>query len=224
MILSNKFKKYIFSNKNTLKPFIPKFLIYLSYYLKIQKWIHKYSFSPFRTPTFVKQKILLKHSIKDSKWIETGTYIGSTTGFLAKNFPIVHTIEPSKDCLEIAKSNLKNFDNIIFHFGTSEETFEKVIKNSSGNICFWLDGHYSDGITFSGDKQTPIIYELETISNNIRKFENVIIFVDDISSGFIDRKNYPQLDFYVEWARRNKLIWTIEQGIFIMKSSNLNMY
>ena len=180
--------------------------------------------SPFKTPTFVKQKILLKHAVKNTTWIETGTYIGATTGFLAKRFPYVHTIEPSEDCLKISKSNLTRFKNIVYHLGTSEQKLDKILSNLSGDLCLWLDGHFSGGITFLGDKECPINFELKTINKYINKFDKIVIFIDDISAGFTDPENYPSIDFYVDWARKNNFNWFIEQGIFIIKSENLNIY
>ena len=115
--------------------------------------------------------------------------MGSTTSFLSEIFPVVHTIEPSSECLQIARQNLKASKNIIFHNGTSEECLESICKSLTGDICFWLDGHYSSGITFQGDKDTPIIYELETISKYISNFNNAVIFIDDIHCSHVDMEN-----------------------------------
>ena len=186
-------------------------------------WNKNKNFGP-PSPHFIKQSVLLRHAIKNSKWVETGTYLGSTTSLLSEKFRLVHTIEPSKECLKIAKANLKGKNNIIFHYGTSEECLENICKSLSGDICFWLDGHFSSGITFKGDKETPIKYELETISKYIKNFNNVLILIDDIRSSHIDKDNYPSLDFYVDWANSNQLKWTIEHDIFVIKSNELIMY
>lgn len=55
------------------------------------------------SPHFVKQATLSRHSIPNSTWIETGTYIGSATAVLAHLGSHVHTIEPSGELVEIAK-------------------------------------------------------------------------------------------------------------------------
>ena len=83
-------------------------------------WYKKERFTP-PSPSFVKQSVLLRHAVDNATWIETGTYLGSTTSILSERFPIVHTIEPSKECLQIARQNLKAFKNIIFHNGCSED-------------------------------------------------------------------------------------------------------
>ena len=203
---------------------IPSFISNIFRQFNLFYWVKRDLLSPFKTPTFVKQKILLKHSIKKSTWIETGTYIGETTGFLAERFPIIHTIEPSNDCMKIAKTNLAKFNNIKYHFGTSEDILPELLSKLSGNLCLWLDGHFSSGITFCGDNECPIKFELEAIYNNKKNFDNIAIFIDDITAGFTDSNNYPRIDFYVDWARKNKFNWFIEQGIFILKSENLSIY
>ncbi len=216
----NRLKKLIFAKKWL----VPKFIIFLYRNFILLNWVNKDLASPFITPTYLKQKILLRHSIKNASWIETGTYIGETTEFLARRFPIVHTIEPSDVCLKIAKANLGKLNNIVYHFGTSEEKLLSILNNLSGNLCIWLDGHFSGGITFCGENDSPIFNELENISDNKNRFSNLVIFIDDISAGFTDNNNYPSIDFYVDWARKNNFNWFIEQGIFIIKSKNLRIY
>ncbi len=210
------------------KPYLKETPIYRLYICirnvyDVFKWCRFKKCSP-PSPYLVKSSILVRHGIKNSSWVETGTYKGGTTSILAKRYPLVHTIEPSKECFKIASLNLRNYSNICLHLGTSEECLEEICKSLKGDISFWLDGHYSKGDTFKGTKVTPIIYELETISNYISKYKKVLILIDDIRLSHTKKQNYPSLDFYVDWAKSNNLSWTIEQDIFIMKSLNLKMY
>ncbi len=168
-------------------------------------------------PHFVKQAVLLRNGIKNSTWIETGTYLGDTTYFLSKNFPTVHTIEPSIYYRNIAKSLIKKKDNIIFHEGTSEECFESICLKVTGDVSFWLDGHFSGGNTFKNNSLTPIKFELEIIKKNIKKLNNICVLIDDARCSFVD-EGYPSLDYYVEWAKSLNLKWIIEHDIFIAKS------
>jgi hypothetical protein len=41
-----------------------------------------------------------------------------------------------------------------------------IIKDLNEPAIFWLDGHYSSGITAKGDKICPIFEELDSIFNN----------------------------------------------------------
>ena len=219
-------KKYAKKLLRSRSSFIKRKLNFIYELYKLRQlfiWYKDKKCSP-PSPHFVKQSVLLRHAIDNACWVETGTYLGSTTSILSERFPVVHTIEPSKECLKIARLNLKAAKNVFFHNGTSEECLESICQALTGDVCFWLDGHYSGDITFQGNKDTPIIYELETISKYISQFNNVVIMIDDIRCSHIDIENYPPLDFYVNWAKSNDLLWNIEQDIFIIKSTKLTFY
>lgn len=222
----NNSLKYLFLKNNYINKkynFIYIFYKFFQKHIQFYSWYYKYKCSP-PSPHFVKQAVLLRHGIQNSSWVETGTYVGSTTALLAEKFLIVHTIEPSNKCINIARENLRRYKNVIFYHGTSEQCLEKICSSLSGDVSFWLDGHFSAGITFQGSKNTPIIFELETISKYIKSYNHVLIMIDDIRSSHTDKKDYPPLDFYVDWAKKNNLLWTIEHDIFIIKSNELSMY
>ena len=46
--------------------------------------------------------------------------------------------------------------------GTSEVQLPKILDRLDGAVSFWLDGHFSAGVTFQGDQDTPIREELAT--------------------------------------------------------------
>jgi hypothetical protein len=56
---------------------------------------------------------------------------------------------------------------------------------------FWLDGHYSAGITAKGEKDTPIFEELSHILNAPDKRH--VIIVDDVQN-FGTNPAYPSLE------------------------------
>lgn len=176
------------------------------------------------SPHFVKQATLLKHATKNSSWVETGTHLGATTKKLAAIALAVHTIEPSQQCLAIARKNLENVSNIILDAGTSEDCFEDACSAVAGNVCFWLDGHYFGGITHKGDRETPVSHELSVIQGHIGNYATVCILIDDIRCSHLHPDDFPSLDFYVDWARSNDLNWTIEHDIFIAKSKSLQIF
>jgi len=176
------------------------------------------------SPSCVKHTVLLRHAMPNSTWIETGTYLGETTAFLAHIAPHVHTIEPSIELLEMARENCRHFSNISFHHGTSEATLSTVIASVAGNCSFWLDGHYSAGNTYKGNLNTPIRHELKTIGKHIHRLKRLAIFIDDTRCSYTDQSTYPDLDLYVAFARANGLEWIIEQDIFVAKSNEVPMY
>ena len=169
-------------------------------------------------PQFVKEKVFIKYGIPNVQWVETGTYLGVTSDFLAKNFSNVYSIEPEKGLYENA---VKKFfgRNINFFNDVSETVLPKLLPTLNGDCNFWLDGHYSAGITFKGNKDCPVEDELNAIQDNLGNFKKLTILIDDVRCFLqIDPQysNYPSINFLVDWARKNDFKWRIEQDIFIM--------
>jgi hypothetical protein len=173
------------------------------------------------SPNFVKQKVLLRNGLRDATWIESGTFMGDTTSVLSKVAKMVYSIEPEPTLFSKAEQKFRNTSNIKIIKGLSEDVFPKIIPTISGNICFWLDGHYSAGITFKGPQDTPISDELTVIGRNITKTRKIVVMIDDVRC--FDPKNpeysaYPPVDVLVAWAREHSLSWHIEHDIFIAKN------
>ena len=190
----------------------------LKNYKNLLSWVRN-GFSA-NAPQIVKEKILKRHAIENAPWIETGTYLGTTTKFLIKSFPKVYTIEPDENLFNKA---IKRFEskNVELFNGVSEDVLPKLLPNLDGNLNFWLDGHYSEGITFLGKKVCPVEEELIAIEDNLKFFKKVNIFIDD-SRCFISDftiQEYPSIDFVIDWARQNKFSWHIEQDIIILKKN-----
>lgn len=169
------------------------------------------------SPQSVKLQCLLRYAPADCAWIETGTYLGATTEFLAAAGGRVITIEPEPKLFNAAVERLRGFPNVTVLNGTSESCLPEAIASVNGNIAFWLDGHYSEGITFQGVRDTPIIFELDAISSNISRLGKVSVLVDDVRcfrtrhSGYA---NYPLVTYLIDWANNNDFDWSIEHDIF----------
>jgi len=56
---------------------------------------------------------------------------------------------------------------------------------------FWLDGHYSEGVTAKGALNTPILNELSCLADSGRRGD--AIFIDDVHC-FGTMSDYPSLD------------------------------
>ena len=175
------------------------------------------------SPQFIKEQVLVQYGIKDAQWIETGTYLGTTTGFLAKKFPYIYTIEPEPNLYEAAKGKFSG-ENVEVLNGISEDILPSLLDRVKGDLNFWLDGHYSHGITFQGPSDCPIRSELESISRSLGRFSSVAILIDDVRC-FLDPSlsdSYPPLDELVDWARNHGFQWRIEHDIFIMRRISEN--
>lgn len=165
----------------------------------------------------VKRQELARMGSEAHTWIETGTYMGETTKFLAKRFPRVITIEPQPDLYSMATESLSNFKNVVLLKGSSEEQFEAAL-GIAGNfpLAFWLDGHYSAGKTFKGLEDTPIVFELQQIEAHMRELDVKVICIDD-ERLFGTDPGYPSKDFLVSYCKRNRFSWSVTSDIFEMR-------
>lgn len=178
------------------------------------------------SPQFIKYFVLQKWG-GNQTWIETGTYLGDTTTFLAKNCKMVYSIEASEYFATKALKKFSTRDNIKIIKGLSEEMLPELLDSLTStekkDITFWLDGHYSGGNTFHGPNDTPISQELATITGNLQNFSSVTVLVDDVrcfNPRIADFAQYPELEFLVKFAISNDLFWTIEHDIFIATNRN----
>lgn len=126
-------------------------------------------------------------------FIETGTYHGSTVFNLEEHFKEIHTIELSptlyrkvvlrylkRKVISLLRGNLNNAVSwkIKFHLGDSSKVLPEVASRIQAPALFFLDGHFSSGITARGQKDVPLIDELRFISK--REFSDTVI-IDDVA-------------------------------------------
>lgn len=184
--------------------------------LELKNWKQRNFESP--SPHLIKQTCLLRNATRNATWVETGTFMGETTELLSKHATYVYSIEPEPVLYKNAEHKFLSHKNIKILNGCSENVFPNLLPNINGDINFWLDGHYSAGVTFQGDKDTPIVDELECIAKNLNHFNKVSVLVDDVrcfNPNNPEFSHYPSIDFLVDWARTHNFSWKIEHDIFI---------
>jgi len=174
------------------------------------------------SPHFIKQGCLLRNGFPSATWVETGTFLGQTTQLLAKNATKVYSIEPESKLFARAQKLFRSQKHVEILNGTSENVFPYLLPRLRGDVNFWLDGHYSAGITFKGEQDTPILDELASISRNIDSFGNICVLIDDIrcfNPLMPEYSTYPSLYTLVAWATEHRLNWHIEHDIFVAKTA-----
>ena len=83
--------------------------------------------------------------------------------------------------------NLKNAE---FLLGDSAEVLPKVLEDLHEPALFWLDGHFSGGITARDPSVTPILLELEHILKHPTKGH--VILIDD--ARLFGSDGYPKIE------------------------------
>jgi len=124
--------------------------------------------------------------IKFDTIIETGTWLGNTTGFMAQNSHLpVYSAEIIKRSHLIAKNRLKKLESIMLELSDSRSFLIRCSNNENLNkrrVFFYLDAHWYEDL--------PLFSEIEIISNTWDEF---VIMIDDFKVP--DDKGYGYDDY-----------------------------
>jgi hypothetical protein len=117
---------------------------------------------------------------KTDFFIETGSYYGDGIQLaLNSGFDKIYSIELSKDLYNHCVSRFSNFGKVEILLGDSSIKLKEILeKNPNVPFTYWLDGHYSGGVTARGEKDCPLKEELECILS--RDIEGELIYIDDM--------------------------------------------
>lgn len=121
-------------------------------------------------------------------FIETGTYMGEMVEVLKNYFEKVYSIELNEDLYWKAIEKFAKDSNVLIMQGDSGAILSTLLDNIAEPVLFWLDGHYSGGITSKGNLNTPIKNELEAIFKHANK--NHVVLIDDARL-FVGNDDYP---------------------------------
>lgn len=134
-----------------------------------------------------------KHNI--SILVETGTYMGDMVKAQLKNFKNIYSIELGKDLWENAVKRFEKDKQVKIIHGDSGKIFRDLIPKINEKELFWLDGHYSAGMTAKGEKNCPILEELKGIFNSNHQH---VLLVDDARC-FNGEGDYPTIERLSEY-------------------------
>ena len=134
---------------------------------------------PAPPPHLVKQRTLREYSQKYglNVLVETGTCYGDMVEALRRDFNKIYSIELSDDLYKTCVTRFQGAKNVELIHGDSGRELERIMTRLRQPALFWLDGHYSAGVTARGDKDTPIYEELNHILNS--EDAGHVIVIDD---------------------------------------------
>jgi hypothetical protein len=151
------------------------------------EWLE--SGKPVPAPHIIKEIVVKEYANKygTKVFIESGTYLGDMVNAVRKTFERIYSIELDSQLYQKAKAQFSNSAHISIFFGDSSKVMPEILKHITEPCLFWLDGHYSAGIT-RGEKETPVLQELEYIFSHPNK--NHVVLIDDARC-FIGNNDYP---------------------------------
>jgi hypothetical protein len=123
--------------------------------------------------------------------VETGTYMGETVNALQSCFESIYSIELNPDLHRAAAVRFRRQAHIKLLNGDSGQVLPLLLPDLDGAVLFWLDGHYSGGITSGRDVPTPIEAELESIFATDAL--QPIVLIDDARL-FVGSGGYPSVE------------------------------
>jgi hypothetical protein len=106
----------------------------------------------------------LRDALELRRAVETGTYRGLTARALAPLFECVITIELSGSLHQRAAAALKDLANVEAIQGHSSDALSGIAQHDTPTLYF-LDGHWSGGITAGSDDECPVLDELAAIGS-----------------------------------------------------------
>jgi hypothetical protein len=170
----------------------------------LRKWIWLLLGARLPPPHPVKQDVLVRlaQRFRLKTFVETGTYHGRMIGALFGVFDKAFSIELSVPLYERAKDRFRDNPHVELIQGDSGQQLKLLLPRLKGPALFWLDGHYSGGITALGAKVTPILEELDHILAHHEKGH--VIVIDDARLFGVADSGYPTIQELNEHVRSKR--------------------
>lgn len=161
-------------------------------WLELLLWVFggKQGVSP---PALLKRRVIKQHARKFSSqvFIETGTYLGDTVAAVKNLFSEIHSVELGGKLAEEARKRFLRYPQIHIHQGDSAKVLPRILQESPKSRLFWLDAHYSEGVTVGDDEHLPLISEIKTILGHW--VSGSVILIDDARL-MGKQKGYPSFE------------------------------
>lgn len=165
---------------------------------------------PAPPPHAVKQNVLREYSetYNLTVMVETGTFLGDMVEAMRGAFDRIYSIELSENLYKQAVRRFRGAKNVTLIHGDSGDVLGRLLQTGGAGLpeisqptLFWLDAHYSSGVTARGEEETPIYEELRQILADHRNAH--VIIIDDARCFGTDCA-YPRMEDLIEFvtARR----------------------
>lgn len=171
------------------------------------------------TPEMIKQAMVRSFGkkFKLHTLVETGTYEGNMVEACRNSFQMIYSIELDQRLFQRAVQRFRNYPHIRIFQGDSSRLLQLVVRKLPNRSLFWLDAHYSGGVTARGKRLTPIREELISIFSS-SKFNHVLL-IDD-ARDFNGKEGYPTLSYISRLVKTYRPSWNVyvRDGIIVIHS------
>jgi hypothetical protein len=169
---------------------------------------------PVPPPHEIKQDLILRYAARHRVrvLVETGTYLGEMVEAMHRRFERVISVELDPKLHRQASERFSRLPHVTIMFGDSGDVLPGILAGLHAPALFWLDGHYSAGVTAKGERETPILKELEHIFAHA--IDRHIVLIDDarLFNGTHDYPTLTELEDFVR-ARRPDTKFEVDDDI-----------
>ena len=164
---------------------------------------------PVPAPHAVKQAIVKEYEAKYRLpvFIETGTYMGEMIDAVLNLFPKIISIEFDLKLAQRAKNKYSSMRHVTILQGDSGTLLPELLSGIKEPCLFWLDAHYSGGVTGQADSETPIVKEIKAILEH--PCSDHVILIDDARE-FTGNNNYPTLEELRQLLKDSRNDWRMK--------------
>lgn len=182
-----------------IKTFVKKTPLYIPLRNRMAKWRQNKELADWRSnrgempvPHLLKQHVLedIARKYQLSILVETGTYYGDMVEAMKNKFEMIYSIELSFELYLLAKRRFSSDKNVLVLHGDSGREIKSILPGLKMPALFWLDAHYSAGITARAEKDTPVLDELSHILADSKQH---VVVIDDARCFGVDAA-YPTIE------------------------------
>jgi hypothetical protein len=148
---------------------------------------------PVPAPSAFKQRVVGDYGRRFGlrTLVETGTYQCGMIRAHLHHFDRIVSIELDDALYQDAVAQFGRYPSVELLHGDSGVLLPAVVRALRGPALFWLDAHYSGRGTARGERDTPIMKELECILGHTA--EDHVVLIDDARE-FVGGHDYPILE------------------------------
>ena len=187
----------------------PLYTLYLTYDRLVSPGRWRRAGCPMPPPGAVKRTIVRSYARRFGlrRFVETGTYLGATVRAMRSSVDHIWSIELDETLAARARKLFRRDPGITILQGDSGERLAEVLPHLNGPCLFWLDSHYSGGMTARGAEDSPVLHELDHIFGH--GVEGHVILIDDARC-FTGEDGYPTLDMLRAFVAGRRSDWTMD--------------
>lgn len=170
-------------------------------------------------PHLLKQQIVLENAAAAGAgiFVETGTYYGLMLQACLQHFDLLYSIEVEPHFYRRACRVFGRRREVTLFHGDSADLLPPLLNTIGSPCLFWLDAHYSGGLTGQAKVETPIRSELEAIFNHPCKH---VVLIDDADC-FDGTHDYPEVQWISETAMAHGYAFSRDHNVIRLRPEAL---